>query len=163
MHPDIQKAVDNPTNIELARASIAVLDPDTILPTDSGAPTFITTCVAPHGLAITAPVPPIVTIVPTNTATATVYVAPTVEPTNTAMPTQPATIAPTVVTSCPDALPLRLNGLPYFQLSEQEGSQDVAHHITRSDINPGIFIDLPTKETAPIGSFFSDDLGAFSE
>ncbi|NUO49358.1 MAG: YncE family protein [Polyangiaceae bacterium] len=46
-HFDRQRATKNPTDINAARATIAVIDPATM-----GQPQLIKTCVAPHGLAL---------------------------------------------------------------------------------------------------------------
>lgn len=50
-HFDLERAVENPTDVEKARASIAIVDPDGVAPSGSTKPTFVTTCVAPHGVA----------------------------------------------------------------------------------------------------------------
>lgn len=50
-HFDLERAVQNPGDVEKARASIAIVDPEGIAPSGSTRPTFVTTCVAPHGVA----------------------------------------------------------------------------------------------------------------
>lgn len=54
-HFDLQRALDNPGNIEAARASIAVIDPTAMLPVGSPDPTFIKACVAPHAVVLSKP------------------------------------------------------------------------------------------------------------
>ena len=54
-HFDLVRAVKNPTDIDAARATIAVIDPSTIALVDSPAPKRITTCVAPHGMVLSEP------------------------------------------------------------------------------------------------------------
>ncbi len=54
-HFDLQRAILNPGNLEKARATLAVIDPTAILPTGSADPTRISTCVAPHGMALSRP------------------------------------------------------------------------------------------------------------
>jgi YVTN family beta-propeller protein len=51
-HFDLERAIDNPTDLAAARASIAVIDARSVVPTGSPRPTFVPTCVAPHGLAL---------------------------------------------------------------------------------------------------------------
>ncbi len=51
-HFDIQRALDNPTSLERARATIAVIEAASVVPSGSPRPTFIPTCVAPHGIAL---------------------------------------------------------------------------------------------------------------
>jgi DNA-binding beta-propeller fold protein YncE len=46
-HFDLQRATKNPTDINAARATIAVIDPETM-----AQPQLIKTCVAPHGVAL---------------------------------------------------------------------------------------------------------------
>lgn len=47
-HFDLQRAVKNPTDLDKARATLAVIDPDS-LGVAGATPTFISICVAPHG------------------------------------------------------------------------------------------------------------------
>lgn len=54
-HFDLKRALDNTSDLEAARATIAVMDPAQILPTGSPEPTFIQVCVAPHGMALSRP------------------------------------------------------------------------------------------------------------
>lgn len=54
-HFDLQRALDNTSDLEAARATIAVIDPSQVLPTGSPEPTFIQVCVAPHGMALSMP------------------------------------------------------------------------------------------------------------
>jgi YVTN family beta-propeller protein len=54
-HFDLQRALQNTSDLEAARATLAVIDPDQIFPTGSPDPTFITVCVAPHGMALSRP------------------------------------------------------------------------------------------------------------
>lgn len=53
-HFDLERAVENPNDIEKARASLAVVDPEGIAPSGSTKPTFIRVCVAPHGVVLEA-------------------------------------------------------------------------------------------------------------
>jgi len=54
-HFDLQRAIQNPGNIEKQRATIALVDPDAVLLQGSTDPIRITTCVAPHGMALSRP------------------------------------------------------------------------------------------------------------
>jgi DNA-binding beta-propeller fold protein YncE len=54
-HFDLRRALQNPGDLEKARATLAVLDPETIAAAGSPAPARITTCVAPHGVALSRP------------------------------------------------------------------------------------------------------------
>src|SRR6266513_2315899 len=50
-----------------------------------------------------------------------------------------------------------------FELGAQECSQQVGRQIARANINPVIFVHLPTEKPTAIGSFFSEDLGALGK
>lgn len=50
-HFDLERAIENATDLEKARASLALVDPEGIAPSGSTKPTIIPTCVAPHGVA----------------------------------------------------------------------------------------------------------------
>jgi DNA-binding beta-propeller fold protein YncE len=54
-HFDLQRAIQNAGNLDKARALLAVIDPETIVPAGSVDPPRITTCVAPHGMALSRP------------------------------------------------------------------------------------------------------------
>lgn len=54
-HFDLARALENPTDIEAARATIALIDPATIGVAGASPPTFIPTCIAPHGMALSPP------------------------------------------------------------------------------------------------------------
>jgi YVTN family beta-propeller protein len=54
-HFDLKRALANPTNIDAARATIAVMDTSTMELTNSPAPLRIPTCVAPHGAVLSQP------------------------------------------------------------------------------------------------------------
>jgi YVTN family beta-propeller protein len=54
-HFDLVRAVKNPTDINAARATIAVIDTSTMALVDSPSPKRITTCVAPHGMVLSGP------------------------------------------------------------------------------------------------------------
>lgn len=54
-HFDLQRAIQNPGNLDKARATIALVDPAGVLPTGSVDPVRITTCIAPHGMALSHP------------------------------------------------------------------------------------------------------------
>jgi DNA-binding beta-propeller fold protein YncE len=51
-HYDLALALDTKKTVEERRASLAVVDAGAILPEGSPPPTFITTCVLPHGVAL---------------------------------------------------------------------------------------------------------------
>jgi YVTN family beta-propeller protein len=51
-HFDLERALENPTDLEAARASLAVIDASSVVPSGSPRPTFVPTCVAPHGIAL---------------------------------------------------------------------------------------------------------------
>src|SRR4030095_11129459 len=42
-------------------------------------------------------------------------------------------------------------------------SKQIERQIARANINPVIFVHLPTKKPTAIGSFFSEDLGALGK
>ena len=54
-HFDLERATKNPTDIDAARADLALIDPDQVLPAKSATPTFIPVCVVPHGVALSKP------------------------------------------------------------------------------------------------------------
>lgn len=54
-HFDLLRALKNPSDIEAARATIAVIDTQSMALVDSPAPKRITTCVAPHGMVLAEP------------------------------------------------------------------------------------------------------------
>ncbi|NUP11053.1 MAG: YncE family protein [Polyangiaceae bacterium] len=54
-HFDLVRATKNPTDLAKARATIAVASPDEIEPIGSPSPHLLSTCVAPHGMAMTQP------------------------------------------------------------------------------------------------------------
>lgn len=54
-HFDLIRALQNPTDIDAARATIAVIDTSTMALVNSPAPKRITTCVAPHGMVLSEP------------------------------------------------------------------------------------------------------------
>jgi DNA-binding beta-propeller fold protein YncE len=54
-HFDLQRALQNPGNLEKARATLAVIDPDAIEPSGSPDPKRISVCIAPHGLVLSRP------------------------------------------------------------------------------------------------------------
>lgn len=54
-HFDLQRALKNPTDIDAARATLAVIDPTKMFMTGSPAAVRISTCVAPHGMVLSAP------------------------------------------------------------------------------------------------------------
>lgn len=54
-HFDLKLALANPTNLEAARATVAVIDPSQMFLTGSPSATRIKTCVLPHGMALSRP------------------------------------------------------------------------------------------------------------
>jgi YVTN family beta-propeller protein len=54
-HFDLLRAVSNPSDIDMARATIAVIDSESMALVDSPSPRTITTCVAPHGMVLSQP------------------------------------------------------------------------------------------------------------
>ena len=54
-HFDLERATKNPTNIDAARADLAIIDPDRVLLTGSAKPTYVSTCVAPHAVILSKP------------------------------------------------------------------------------------------------------------
>jgi len=54
-HFDLQRAVANPGNIDAARSTLAVIDPEAILPAGSASPRRLPVCIAPHGIALSKP------------------------------------------------------------------------------------------------------------
>ena len=55
-HFDLQKAIDNAGNPDLARATLALVDPAEVLETDAPEPLRIpSVCIAPHGVALSRP------------------------------------------------------------------------------------------------------------
>ena len=79
------------------------------------------------------------------------------------IPRSCAQIAQVLVIIFPDALPLRLDGLPDFQLGVEKGRQDVTHHITRTHVHPGIFVHLTAKEPAAVRPLFPNDFRPFNQ
>jgi DNA-binding beta-propeller fold protein YncE len=54
-HYDLKRVFDNPGNIEAARSTLAVIDPDAVRPSGSAAPRFIPVCMAAHGIVLSRP------------------------------------------------------------------------------------------------------------
>ena len=54
-HFDLQRAIANPSNIEAARATLAVIDPEAVLLSGSAIPKRLPICIAPHGVALSKP------------------------------------------------------------------------------------------------------------
>jgi DNA-binding beta-propeller fold protein YncE len=54
-HFDLQRALDNPGDLDAARATLAVIDPDAMLPSGSPDPIRIPLCVAAHGITLSRP------------------------------------------------------------------------------------------------------------
>lgn len=54
-HFDLRRSLENPGDLDKARATLAVLDPRTLAAVGSPAPARISTCVAPHGVALSRP------------------------------------------------------------------------------------------------------------
>jgi DNA-binding beta-propeller fold protein YncE len=54
-HFDLLRAVQHPGDLDKARATLAVLDPSALALTGSPSPARISTCVAPHGVALSRP------------------------------------------------------------------------------------------------------------
>ena len=46
----------------------------------------------------------------------------------------------------------------HFQLSKEKRRADLAGHIRRADIHPGIFVNLAAEELAAVGPLVADDL-----
>jgi DNA-binding beta-propeller fold protein YncE len=54
-HFDLQRALDNPGDLDAARSTLAVIDPSTMAPSGSPDPVRIPLCIAAHGLAVSRP------------------------------------------------------------------------------------------------------------
>ncbi|MGK3961247.1 YncE family protein [Sorangium sp. So ce118] len=54
-HYDLKRVIDNPGDIEAARSSLAVIEPEQVLPSGSAAPELIPVCIAAHGIALSRP------------------------------------------------------------------------------------------------------------
>jgi DNA-binding beta-propeller fold protein YncE len=54
-HFDLQRAIENPGDLDAARATLAVIDPDEMLPSGSPTPTKIPLCIAAHGITLSKP------------------------------------------------------------------------------------------------------------
>ncbi|WP_437874698.1 YncE family protein [Sorangium sp. So ce513] len=54
-HFDLKRSLDNPDDVEAARSSLAVVEPDAVLPRGSAEPTLIPVCRAANGLALSRP------------------------------------------------------------------------------------------------------------
>ncbi len=54
-HFDLQRALQNPGNLDAARATLAVIDPDAMLPSGSPPPKKIPLCIAAHGITLSRP------------------------------------------------------------------------------------------------------------
>jgi len=46
---------------------------------------------------------------------------------------------------------------------KRKSGEDVAHHVTAADVDPGVFVDFAAEETGAVGAFFADDFGAGDE
>src|SRR5205809_1774263 len=65
-----------------------------------------------------------------------------------------------LVVALPDRHPFAGNALRLFELRPEESGDDVAWQERRTDILPGIFIDLAPEKTAAIRSLLANDFGA---
>lgn len=54
-HFDLQRALDNPGDLDAARSSLALIDPSTMALTGSPAATLIRVCIAAHGMVLSRP------------------------------------------------------------------------------------------------------------
>jgi DNA-binding beta-propeller fold protein YncE len=54
-HFDLQRAIENPGDLDAARATLAVIDPDAMLPSGSPEPMKIPLCIAAHGITLSKP------------------------------------------------------------------------------------------------------------
>ena len=54
-HFDLQRALENPGNIDAARSTLAVIDPDAMLLSGSPAPLKVSLCIAAHGITLSHP------------------------------------------------------------------------------------------------------------
>jgi DNA-binding beta-propeller fold protein YncE len=54
-HFDLQRAIKNPGDLDAARATLAVIDPDAMLPSGSPEPMKIPLCIAAHGITLSKP------------------------------------------------------------------------------------------------------------
>src|SRR4051812_46398084 len=57
---------------------------------------------------------------------------------------------------------LRDRGLR-LKLCKQDGGKQIRKHITRSEIDPGVFVGLPPEELLPIGALFMNDFRPFHQ
>ncbi|WP_437893253.1 YncE family protein [Sorangium sp. So ce124] len=54
-HFDLKRVLDNPGDVEAARSSLAVIDPEEVVLSGSSDPVFIPVCMAAHGVALSRP------------------------------------------------------------------------------------------------------------
>ena len=67
------------------------------------------------------------------------------------------------VVRLPDLPPTRLNSVAILELGGQEGRLHFRGQITRADVDPAVFIDLPPEEATAVGSFLPDDFSPLGE
>src|SRR6187455_1287025 len=60
--------------------------------------------------------------------------------------------------SVPNAPSSRHDLLACFDLRKEECREQIGHHVTRAEPDPGVFIHLPAEKAASIGALLPDDL-----
>src|SRR5207249_10437670 len=63
----------------------------------------------------------------------------------------------------PDLLASVLDLLARFQLSVQERGEHLRREVTRSHVDPGVLVDLPSEEPAAIRAFFAKNFSALDQ
>jgi len=55
------------------------------------------------------------------------------------------------------------DGVGFLHLRPEKGRNNLARQIRRTEIDPGVFVNLSTEELAAVGPLLPDDLGAIGE
>ena len=55
----------------------------------------------------------------------------------------------------PEIPAFRLNGFPLLELTVEEGGENVTHHVTGTDVDPGILVDLAPEEVVVQAQIFT--------
>ena len=67
------------------------------------------------------------------------------------------------VVPLPDVEPARRDGVGLLHLRPQERGDDLAGQVRRTEVDPGVLVDLAPEELAAIRALLPDDLGALDE
>src|SRR5262249_9571017 len=67
------------------------------------------------------------------------------------------------VVEAPALEPIGGEVLHGFELRPQERGVQLTESVRGAEVDPGVLVDLTAQETAPVGSFVANDLGALGE